>query len=232
MVNAVNPPGEQVTGRRPCSSRALRVALASILTIVQCWFPIAQAQSADATPPASIDIEPPVIELEETTSGIAGESQVFTALVIDNQALKDVKLYYRYTGQGPFNSVLMQPLSDTGYFTAKIPTARLETRSIEYYLQARDQNGNRVVNGYAFDPLVRKLTTQQRPQPQIVTAPVDTPPPSNENNQSGGIKWWHIALGVLAAGALAGLSSDGGDDGNNPGTGNSVPITLTATPPN
>lgn len=211
-----------------CVSTVLIVAMIAI----QCWLPVANAQSAGGVLPVAIDIEPPVIDLEETTTGVAGESQVFTALVADNQALKDVKLYYRFNGQGPFASLLMLPLSDSGYYTAKIPTTRSETRAIEYYVQARDQSGNRVVSGYAFDPLVRTLTPQQQPQPNIVAAPAEPPVADNTNTGSGGVKWWHIALGVLAVGAIAGMSGDSGGGGDNNGTGNGVPITLTATPPN
>lgn len=231
MLNAGCLPNPQATvsfTRRTRSwlRQCLHWMLILTLVAVQSVLPIVHAQSTGESTSPGIDVDPPTIELEETPSGIAGESQVFTALVADNQALKDVKLYYRYSGQGPFTSLAMLPLSDTGYYTAKIPTSRSETRSIEYYLQARDQSGNRVVTGYAFDPLIRTLSIEQPPKPTIGAAPVDTSTDNNQGSASSGIKWWHVALGVLAAGAIAaGLS--GGDE-----PGNGVPITLTATPPN
>lgn len=197
-------------------------ALSLVLVITQTLSMLAHAQDL----PASNDIEPPTIELEETKSGIAGEAQVFSAFVVDNVGLKDVKLYYRYAGQQPFKTLPMVPLSDTGYFTATVPTAGSEERELEYYIQARDQNGNRVVRGYAFDPLVRTLSSS--------LASIEPEPPTNTGSEaqeeSGGFKWWYVALGVLAAGAIAGIASSGDDgSGNNGNTG--VPVTLTVNPP-
>jgi len=195
-----------------------------LLILLQTFAPIAQAQQ-----PVSADIEPPVIELQETPEGIAGESQVFTALVIDDQSLLDVKLYYRYTGQSPFTSVTMQALSDTGFYTATIGTDSEETRAIEYYLQARDQGGNRTVHGYAFDPLIRTLGASLAGDSPLSRTEATADNSTAESSSGSGVKWWHIALGVLAAGALAGLVSGSGDDGG--GSDPSVPVTLTVSPP-
>ena len=67
------------------------VSISIMLSLSTIGTSIAQVQSI-------IDVEPPVIELEELTEGTAGETQVFTALVVDNKILKDVKLYYRFSG--------------------------------------------------------------------------------------------------------------------------------------
>jgi len=207
---------------------AVQIVLMVMMVTVQTISTVAMAQGL---PTNSVDIEPPTIEMEETQAGIAGEAQVFTAFVQDNIGLRDVKLYYRYSGQQPFRNIPMEPLSDSGYFSSTIPTSSSEIRALEYYVQARDQNGNRVVRGYAFDPLVRSLSpaiagTEAAPEPVIRTATTAEPEASG-----GGIKWWHIALGVLAAGALAGLAGGGSDGGGNNSGGTGVPVTLTVNPP-
>lgn len=196
----------------------------------------AEAQST-ATAPTG-DIAPPVIELETIDSGVAGQDQVFTALVADNGNLLDVKLYYRYMGQQAYQNVLMQPLAaDTDFYLATLSTDPADTRTIEYYVQARDIAGNRVVEGFAFEPLLRTLTAAQTGTDTNGGESVVTAEPSpqfeTEAPSSGGIKLWHIVLGVLAIGAIAGAAASGGGGGGNPDNPptQTVPLTITIGTP-
>lgn len=193
------------------------VVVAILMTVTSLASSVAMAQSSVP------DTEAPVIELEEIREGIIGQDQVFTALVKDNDKVRDVKLYYRLAGGDRYQSMLMENLASTSYYTASISTTEDDLRNIEYYIQARDEGGNRVVKGFAFDPLVRELVEARSapvPQPQVAT-------PAG----SGGIKVWQVVLGVLAVGALAGLAAGGGGGSDNPPSQQTVPLTLTISPP-
>ena len=180
----------------------------------------AMAQSTDP----QADIEPPMIELEQIKQGVAGQDQVFTALVSDDNGVDDVKLYYRFRGQQAFQTLPMKALGSSAFYVASIETQADETRPIEYYVQALDTLGNREVNGFAFEPLVRVLDA---PVENVATA---SEPPKQQ--KSGGLKIWHIVVGVLAAGAVAAVvaSSSGGGGGSAP-PGEMVPLTITIESP-
>lgn len=186
-----------------------------ILNIVA---PFAQAQSV-------FDVNPPEITLDELSSGIAGETQIFTAQVTDDISIQDVKIYYRYSGQLAFKSLPMEALGNSSYYSARLETDPSETRSIEYYLQARDNGGNRVVRGFAFEPLVRALSPAG--EAPIQQAPIQTGPAASSG--SGGFKWWYVALGVLAVGAAAGLAGGGGSSDG--GGQDLVPFNVSVSTP-
>ena len=157
------------------------------------------ALAQSTTGQAGTDIIAPIIELEEIDSGVAGQDQVFTALVADNGSLLDVKLYFRYAGQQAFQNVPMEALSNTSFYLATIKTPADEIRAIEYYVQARDAAGNRAVEGFAFEPLVRELTPPENDSagnqaPASETA--NQPPQTQGESSSGGIKVWQIVLGL------------------------------------
>lgn len=209
--------------------------IALLLTSSMIWTTI---DSTVAHAQSVVDVEPPIIELEESPDGVAGQTQVFTALVADDQALKDVKLYYRYEGQQPFASIIMTPLASTGYYTASVPTSPDETRAIEYYVQARDLGGNRVVRGFAFDPLIRRLSTSTATEEPVISAQPTTgttpaieplePTVASDDISEGGVNWVTIGLGILAVGVIAGLA--GGSGGSGGGDGN-VPLTINIAAP-
>lgn len=196
------------------------------------------AQSLQPQPTQGSDTVPPLIELEAIETGVAGEDQVFTALVADASDLLDVKLYFRYQGQQAYQTVNMEPLANTRLYLTTLATPASETRAIEYYVQARDIAGNRVVEGFAYEPLVRNLTapentagsTNPTPEPVAETTPE---PEFQTEADSGGIQVWQIVLGVLAVGALAGLaaSSGGGDGGNGGDPQQTVPLSITINTP-
>jgi hypothetical protein len=164
----------------------------------------------------SIDTIGPVIELEELVEGEADQTQVFTVLIAEDVLLRDATLYYRREGQLPFTPAPMQALGDTGYFSVSISTDETDLRTIEYYVQARDDAGNRTVSGFAFDPYQRRLHTSSRlpasPSTQVTVQPIPTP--SEEANISPILRqrWVQITLGVVAVGILASMASSDGSD--------------------
>jgi hypothetical protein len=161
----------------------------------------------------TVDTTPPIIELEELIEGVADLSQVFTVQIAEDGVLKDATLYYRRSGQAPYTRALMEPLGTTGYFSVSIETDPNDLRAIEYYVQARDEAGNRTVSGFAFNPYIRNLTPAD-PVTQRAQVGSDA-----ENQPASGTtpllerRWFQIALGVVAVGLAASLlNDDGGED--------------------
>jgi len=196
--------------------------------VIAIWLVLALAISpttpllAQSTP----DTRSPVIELEALAESQADLAQVFTAQVADDRLLQDVILYHRRTGQQPFAKLIMEQIGDSGFFTASIETDPSDLRSIEYYVQARDEGGNRTVEGYAFDPYTRVIVANEEVIASTVAAPTSTT--AATTTSTGKIRWWHVALGVLAAGAVASAVSGGSSSSSNDDDG-TVPLTVTLT---
>lgn len=185
---------------------------------------VAQAQSSDTTSSDGSlpDTRSPVIELEAVAESQADSAQVFTALVADDRALQDVTLYHRREGQQPFIAVKMQPIGDSGYYSATVNTDRSDARAIQYYVQARDESGNRTVEGYAFDPYTRVIVADKN----VIASAASTATPDNQQ-YTGRIRWWHVALGIGVAALIASQSSGGSDGGTDEDRG--VPLNVTVT---
>jgi len=171
---------------------------------------------------SSPDTRSPVIELEAVAEAQTDTAQVFTAQVVDDRLLKDVTLYYRRDGQQAFSTLAMNAIAETAYFTASITTDPADLRAIQYYVQARDEGGNRTVQGYAFDPYTRVLLANDA----VVNAANTVAPAQNSSAKSSGIRWWQVALGVVLVGALASAASGGGGGSSDAG---GVPLTVTVT---
>jgi len=172
---------------------------------------------------SDIDIDPPVIDHEALKSGIPGQDQEFRALVIDDQGLKHVWLFHRDRSGAQYTSVPMQRVGETSEFVVTIGSALGQNR-IEYYIEAVDTGGNRVLKGFPFFPLVRQLS----PLAGEPAAPVEPAAKSDS-------KLLYVILGVAAVGVGLALLS-GGDDNDGatgpvtpePGT---VPLTIVVNPP-
>lgn len=190
-------------------SRAASLVMSCLLLALECTSSVAMAQQ-------SPDINPPVIELEELSESRAEQSQVFTAQVADDRVLKDVILYHRRSGQSAYTAAPMKLLGNTGYFSVAIKTDPADLRTIEYYMQARDDGGNRTVNGFAFDPFQRTLKAVDKPIRQSSVASEDTATTvesaTRDAPATGKNRWWKIALGVVVVGALASLAQSNGNE--------------------
>ena len=195
--------------------RTLSAWLAMVLAITQTGFSPAMAQTAP-------DVESPIIEIEAVLEADAGSTQVFTALVADDRSLKDVTLYHRRAGRQAFDRALMLPRGIAGYYSVELATDPDDLRPIEYYVQARDQGGNRSISGFAFDPYQRKinasntvvepveLTTPAEPVVKATVTPIDVA--SKPERKSSNTKWWAVGLAVVA-GLVIASSSDSSNDG-------------------
>lgn len=165
------------------------------------------ASSTQAMAQAEIDVEPPIVEHEQVETGRAGEAQEFSATVVDDRALAEVLLFYRFAGEDAFENVRMMAAGASSLYTATVPTGSGDSRAIEYYIQARDEAGNRVIKGYAFSPLVRSMGPS--------TAPVVRPVADESPRIRRG--WLYAGIGLLAAGAIAYYVSSEGDSEREPG---------------
>jgi len=155
---------------------------------------LAQTDSGSSRWSADIDIDPPVIEHEALKTGVPGELQVFSAEVFDDRGLESVQLFYRSRPGGDYESVAMT--SEGSTFTATVET-QLGQREIQYYIEALDTGGNRVLKGFPFFPLVRPLESSSvNPASQV-----DAEPESDS-------KVLYVILGIAVVGLLAAMSGD------------------------
>ena len=181
------------------------------------------------TPLGSIDIDPPVIDHEALDTGIQGQAQEFSAIVVDDRGLRRVWLFHRDRSGAQYISVPMQRVEGTSEYIVTIDSQAGQNR-IEYYIEAVDTGGNRVLKGFPFFPLVRQLNPGR-------ANPPPAPPVQSEEPKSN--KAIYVVLGVAAAvGIGLALLSGGGDGGDGeesdptpmpePGT---VPLTIVVSPP-
>ncbi|MGQ7843429.1 hypothetical protein ACUNV4_03050 [Granulosicoccus sp. 3-233] len=186
--------------------------------LLLCLFALpGHAQSPDTTAP--------LIEVEELNDVVADRTQVFTVRVEEDNELQEVTLYHRRAGVLPYTAAPMQPVGETGYYSVSIPTDYLDLRTIEYYVKAGDQNGNRTVSGFAFDPYRRTLKEATFPLPAADSSPLALETPASQADETTPPllqrRWVQITLGVLAVGVLANLASDSGEETR------IVPLTFT-----
>ena len=186
--------------------------------ILILWQQVAVAQSR--FPEVDLDIDPPVIDHEALEVGVAGEMQTFSALVIDDKGIEYVDLYYRPGRSADYTKTSMQPAGGTRYI-ATVPT-ELAQSSVEYYIEAADTGGNRVLKGFPFFPLVRNLDVPPPPAP-VVTSSAD----GQNSSSSESSRLLYVLLGALAVGLLASMSSAGGGGGS----GGEVPLTINIPSP-
>lgn len=200
-------------------SRSL-VSLVSVLLLVsnQLCLVVAHAQVIAS----EIDIDPPVIDHESLVTGVAGEVQIFSALVVDDRGIEYVDFYHRSMSGADYAKVAMEMVAGTANFAVTLETDPGQSK-IEYYIEAADSGGNRVLKGFPFFPLVRNLT--------LPATPVSTAVESNSSASGGNSdnRWIFIALGAVALGVLA--SAVAGGDNETPVTENEVPLTINISSP-
>ena len=175
-----------------------------------------------------VDRVPPSIAFEPLGEGRRGDTQVFSARVADEDGtIERVTLHFRAAGATDYTSRDMRPLAGTDIYTVTIDDLDPEATGIEFYLDARDEAGNRSIEGFAFDPLVRRLVGPDVPGATAAAeSPPESAPPVAADGLSTGRKILYGVLGVVAVGAIAAAAgSGGGSDGEA-----NVPVTIVADP--
>lgn len=213
----------------------MSVTIKKAFTSIFCvWFACVSTLGTIASAQTSpSDFEAPIIEHEENVSGDLGDVEVFAATVVDNEQLDSVSLLYRYSGDTDYIEIIMQPLVQSSYYSAKIDTSARtgQDTAIEYYIRAEDKAGNVVLKGLSFDPLVRTLVNPTVNVPNVTTSVESTSPV--EVSPRRNINWLYVGLGVLLVGGLAAAAGGGGgdDDGGDPPCDLNCNVTLTLARP-
>lgn len=190
------------------------------------------AHAAELALPAA-DVIAPVVEQNDFVSKIEpGKEHQIRVTATDNVAIKSVVLYYRYVGEGVYQTRIMSNIVGTDEYAATLGVDELNGDGIEYYIQATDTAGNTLLLGYAFSPLTilvdRQATgVQFANENEAATTELKPPEPKAEKEKS--YKWLWIGLGVLAAGAIA-ANASGGDDGGGGGGGGQEPTVIVNAP--
>ena len=185
----------------------LSTILAMVIALMGSVLPIVHAQTVEG-----LDLRPPVINYEPTGSGRAGDTQVFTAQVLEERSLLSVILYHRFAGDGPYASTEMLPLGNDLY-SASVVTDQTDVRNIEYYIQAEDADGNRTIKGFAFDPLIKEIISDN-----VESIAATAAASSTAANESGGSNRWVWGLLGLVVVAVAAGAASGGDSGGSSST--------------
>ncbi len=171
---------------------------------------------------SSIDIIPPKVLHEPETETIeSGSPYVVTATVTDEGGVDRVTLFYRKTGESDYQSTDLLRSSGGDTFMLELDATDLSEPGLEYYFEAEDVAGNTLLRGFAFDPLVLKVSA---PSNFADSAPAE---------DKGGLsissnKWLWIGLGAVA---VAGLAAAGGGGGGGGGGSDSGTVTVTTTDP-
>jgi len=195
--------------------------------------------SAHAQSAASSDSEAPMIDLQVVESGDAADSQVFSATVTDDVSVAEVVLYYRLEGDEQYARAPMEQIPSTNFYSVTIASLGDVESVIEYYINAADQAGNRVLRGFAFDPLRRVLESSTPAATQAnnsaatagaESAPVATAPSSG--GMSTGRKILYGVLGVLVVGAVAAAATNSDSPPSMPMPEPEDPVIVTILPGN
>jgi hypothetical protein len=209
-------------------NRYFRLMLAVLIAVSQVASGFAAAQEADTEAPV-------LIHRQADSAGVAGELQTFLARVSDDFEVESVTLYYRQNDEGGFTQIPMRALFDSlDEYMIAVETVESAYPGLQYYIEARDAAGNMTSRGFEYAPIVLPLEpaaviADNRP----VTTPVAAPPPAPESSGLS-TRTLIIGLGALVLlGAVAGSAGGGGGGGGatDPGTNDTVTLTIITDAP-
>jgi len=193
------------------------------ITLVQSlvFSPYAFGDSQLALP--STDVTAPNVVQKPVTQAVnSGSSEEITATVTDDTEVKSVTLFYRAVGDKNYQRKAMLRIVGSDDYSAVID--HMPSGGLEYYIQAEDTQGNSVLHGYSFSPLV--IHTKQKIPGGSKETVAQTEAEGEKKSSSSKYKWLWIGLGVLAVGAAAAGGGGGGGSSSKPTT-----TTLTVTGP-
>jgi len=158
------------------------------------------------------DLVSPKIDHKLVSGSIeAGAAYQLKAKVTDNVGVESVLLFYRIVGTEAYKRVQMTRVEATDNYTATLGYEEAVEPGIEYYFQAIDYDGNSLLYGYSFSPLLLHIAKNPSESTTNLAqdgAPgVQTPQKAHKKKIN---KWVWVGLGLLAAGVVAALA--GGDE--------------------
>ena len=211
---------------------------ATFLTILASYavvlFPLATVSAQDG-PIETVDIFGPVIQHDPPEiASPAGKLLEILAVVRDDTAVKEVKLFYRTEGSIDYIAINMVPRGDDT-FSAAIPKDKVMEPGLEYYIMASDQVGNVAPRGFSSEPLVVMVTPfiPEAEEEVFVEAPREEPLFKTEPTLSKPWykKWWVWTIaGALTTGSIYGMSLKDEKNGDGSGAGASTGTAEIETP--
>ena len=109
----------------------------------------AASNTASAAP---IDDIKPTLRHTAVTSARAGKQIAISATATDNIAVTSVTLHYRKTGETTYRTTDMVATNVNNGYSAVIPADCVTAAGVEYYLTAKDDDGNTAYSGTAQQP--------------------------------------------------------------------------------
>ena len=179
--------------------------------------PASAPESSQQLALPSGDLDAPTVTHTPPRSKSDDGKVTFSANVVDNVAVKSVKIFYRAKGQAQYDTRFLEK-QDGDNYSITLPVGE---PNLEYYIQAEDSSGNTLLHGYAFSPIVLSFSDHKA---EVVSDPSksisDFGMAKNEPIYKN--KWLWIGVGI-ALGAVA-LSSGSDDSGAGKPTSTSVII--------
>ena len=210
-----------------------KLGLTTLVALAVC-----SASLADTTlplPHQSVDIAPPTIEHEPSTRGITeGEAARISAKVVDvDTGIQSVSLFFRTKGATQYNRLPMESKAGSSEYIAEIPERYVQGNGVEYYIEAVDAAGNKILRGVNFSPLFIAIGQNTGATEDTAGATGDQAFPSPSEAMSSAEEdsnkktWWYVAGGVVATGLVLAITS-GGDKKDKDDTGS---VTIKAPAP-
>ena len=164
-----------------------------VITHVPVFFSCLVVGAAESPTSDFSDMTAPLIKRTLVVESVPpGSTLTIEAFVSDNVGIKDVSLFYRSLGNGPFESLTMTAKSGSENYMATLP--EISVVSYEYYILAVDYAGNINFHGHSLSPLIAMISSSNRLQ--------NTKPAAGlflKLKNSKVSKWVWTRLGELAA---------------------------------
>jgi len=188
------------------------VVVAKILApVVYLISTTAQAQAPDT--------EPPSIGEDTISEARKGDSQVFSVSATDNDVITSIDIFYRLGSDASYIKSSMSQVGNTDLYSFTIPADSIpeSVDVIQYYIEARDNSGNRTLHGFSFSPRERKLvdlsdTIADTSTSEENTSEAQDSSPTLLGSLSTTEKVVYGGLAILVVGALVSAAGSGGDD--------------------
>jgi len=175
-----------------------------------------RAAASLLNPQAIIDIDPPELDHTPSFTEVNGGIPLFLVRAVDNQGLASVTINVRMEGEENYVSLPMLELQGTNQYSATIDQPETDV-NIEYYFLAIDDGGNRVLNGFPYEPYRMHYST---------SVASSVPNSEEESTNGNSVVTWTIA-GALLLALLASSSSGGSSSGGD----SYVPVQVTVPRP-
>lgn len=189
----------------------------------------AQAEDTLPLPIETVDITPPRIEHNPMGDTFTpGEAVSIKAGVTDRDSgIQEVNLFFRTKGSSKYNRLNMDYAEGSKSYLAEIPARYVDKPGVEYYIEAIDKAGNKILRGVQFSPM-KFAVNGSGGAPGLADAEdsqamdsdtTDTDTSDSMVGSSTKKTWWYVAGGTaLASVAWCYSSCDCAKDCPGPGS--------------